>query len=122
RADRDGHDAAGTAHFVALFDGLEFAEEHGADVVLLEVQRQSVDVVGELHHLAGHDALQPVDAGDAVADRRDGPDLGHIDAFADAAQLLANNLCDFFCFQIDSHIRYPNDSRNLLILPATEAS
>src|ERR1051326_2514065 len=64
--------------------GLVLAEEHDADVVLFQVERESGDVVRELHELAGHDALQAVDAGDAVADRHDRADLGDVDAFSDA--------------------------------------
>ena len=61
------------------------AEEHDADVVFLEVQREAGDVVRELDELAGHDLFQAVDAGDAVADGDDGADFGDIDAAADAA-------------------------------------
>ena len=49
----------------------EVAEERDADVVLLEVEHQPDDAaVAELEQLAGHRAVQAVDAGDAVADRR----------------------------------------------------
>src|SRR4029079_17496125 len=84
RADWHRHDAAGTPDLVALGDGLVLAEEHDADVVLLEREGQAGDVVRKLHELAGHAPLQAVDAGDAVADRHDGADLGYVVAFADA--------------------------------------
>jgi hypothetical protein len=63
---------------------VEVAEEHAADAVFLEVERQPADVVRELHELAGHDVLQAVHARDPVADRRDVPHLGHVDAATDA--------------------------------------
>ena len=89
---------------IAFLELEVIAEKHDADVVLFEIQRQPGDVVRELNELAGHDPIETVDAGDAVADGSDGADFRHVHAAADAAQLLANNLCDFFCFQIDSHI------------------
>ena len=60
---------------VALLDEGVVAEEHDADVVLLEVQREAGDVVGQLEHLERHARLEAVDAGDAVADLEDAPDL-----------------------------------------------
>ena len=85
RADRDGHDLAGALDLVAFLDLGGFAEEHDADVVFLEVERQAGDVVRELHELAGHDAVEAVDAGDAVADGDDGADFRDVDAAADSA-------------------------------------
>ena len=74
-ADGDRHDVAGAADGVALVDLLPLAEEHGGDVVLLEVQREAGDAVVELEHLERDAALEAVDAGDAVADLDDGADL-----------------------------------------------
>jgi hypothetical protein len=45
---------------------------HGADLVLLEVERDARDAVGELEQLAGHHLVEAVDAGDAVADVNSG--------------------------------------------------
>ena len=44
-AHRHLDDAAGAAHLVALLDERVVAQEHGADVVLLEVQREAGDPV-----------------------------------------------------------------------------
>ena len=76
----DGHagDAAGAADRLALLDVLPLAEERGADVVLLEVEREAGDAVLELEHLQRDGVLEPVDAGDAVADLEDGADLGEV--------------------------------------------
>ena len=46
---------------------LPVAEQHGADVVGLEVQREAGHVVRQLEHLERHAVLEAVDAGDAVA-------------------------------------------------------
>ena len=63
---------------VALLDLLPLAEERGADVVLLEVEREAGDAVLELEHLQRDGGLEAVDAGDAVADLEHGADLGEV--------------------------------------------
>ena len=63
---------------VALDDLVPVAEQHGADVVGLEVQRQADDVVRQLEHLERHAVVEPVDAGDPVADLEHGADLGEV--------------------------------------------
>jgi hypothetical protein len=67
---------AGALDGVALDDLLPVAEQHGADVVGLEVQREAGDVMRQLEHLEGHRVLEAVDASDAVGDRQHGADLG----------------------------------------------
>ena len=79
-ADRDLEQPLGPPDRVALDDLLPFAEQHRADVVGLEVQRQGGHVVGQLEHLERHAVLKPVDPGDAVGDREHGPDLGEVGA------------------------------------------
>ena len=79
-ADGDLEQAAGALDGVALDDLLPVAEQHGADVVGLEVQREPDDVVGQLEHLERHRVLEAVHAGDAVADREHRADLGQRDA------------------------------------------
>src|SRR3954447_13212101 len=85
RTDRNGHDLAGALDLVAFLDLGGLAEEHDADVVFLEVEGQTGDVVRELHELTSHDAVEAVDAGDAVSDGDDGADFRDIDAAADSA-------------------------------------
>ncbi len=63
---------------LALLHVLPLAEQRRADVVLLEVERQPDDPVLELEHLEGDGVLEPVDAGDPVADLQDGADLGEV--------------------------------------------
>ena len=77
-ADGDAGDAAGAADGLALLDVLPLAEQRGADVVLLEVEREAGDAVLELEHLHRDRVLEPVDAGDAVADLEHGADLGQV--------------------------------------------
>ncbi len=79
-ADGDLEQAAGALHRVALDDVLPLAEEHGADAVLLEVEREPGDAVGKLEHLQGHAVVEPVDAGDSVGHGEHGADLGEIGA------------------------------------------
>ena len=77
-ADRHRNDAAGALDEVAFLDFLELAEQHGADALLFEVQRDAEHAVRELEHLAGHGVFDAVDARDAVANRNDAADFGHV--------------------------------------------
>src|SRR6185369_12069152 len=90
-ADRDRNNAAGAFDGVALFDFLELAEEHGADALFFEVQCHAVDAVRELEHLAGHRVFDAVDACDAVTERDDAADFGHIDVDSVAADLIPDD-------------------------------
>jgi len=77
-ADRDLEQTPRALDRVALDDLVPGPEQHDADVVGLEVQRQAGDVVGELEHLEAHAVLEAVHAGDAVRDREDRADLGEL--------------------------------------------
>ena len=79
-AHRHLDDLAGALDLVALFDEGVFAHEHGADAVLLQVEHQAHDAVGQLEHLGGHRVLQALDAGHAVADLHDGAHFLDVDA------------------------------------------
>ena len=54
------------------------AQQHGAHLVFFQVQGDARHAVRELDQLAGHDLLQAVDAGDAVAHRDHRAGLGHV--------------------------------------------
>ena len=77
-ADRDLEQLAGALDRVALDDVDPRAEQHDADVVGLEVQREARHVVRELEHLERLAVLEAVDAGDAVGHGEDGADLGQV--------------------------------------------
>ena len=94
-ADRHVDDGAGALDRVAFADGAVLAEDHDADIVALEVERHALDAAGELDHLAGLDAVEAVDAGDAVTDREDLADLGHFGFGAEIGDLLLENGRDF---------------------------
>ena len=79
-ADRDLEQLARPLDGVALLDLVPVAEQHGADVVGLEVQREARHVVRQLEHLERHAVVQSVHAGDAVRDGEDGADLGEVRA------------------------------------------
>ena len=108
-ADRHRNDAAGALDDVAFLDFLELAEEHRADALLLEVQRDAEHAVRELEHLARHRLLDAVHAGDAVAERNDGADFGDVHIDRVAADLLADDLGYFFSF--DVHVAHSSLSR-----------
>src|SRR5262249_36875580 len=76
----DGHarNTTGPASRLALLHVLPLAEERDADVVLLKVERDADDAVLELEHLRRDRVLEAVDACDAVADLKDGPNLAQV--------------------------------------------
>ena len=83
------------------FGGL--AEEHDADVVLFEVQRQAEEVVAEVDELAGHDLVEAVDSRDSVADGEHRADLGDVDRLLVTRQLLLQNLGDLVRFDVHDY-------------------
>lgn len=93
-ADRHFEDAAGALDGVAFGDVFVFTQNHGADGVALEVQRQTEGVAGEFQHLALHHIGQAVHADDTVghADHRTfGARLGQCFEVLDAtADQIAN--------------------------------
>ena len=99
-ADRHRDDARRALDRVAFLDLPVVAEQHGADAVLFEVQRNAEDAVRELEHLAGHRALDAVHARDTVTERDHAADFGDVDLDRVAADLVANDLGDFFCSDI----------------------
>jgi hypothetical protein len=74
-ADWHGEELPAAADRFALRHLVPLAEERDADVVLLEVERYADDAVLELEHLHRHAVLEPVDAGDPVAELEDGAHL-----------------------------------------------
>jgi hypothetical protein len=56
--------------------------------------------VRELQHFAGHRPLDAVDARDAVAAGNDGPDFGHVHADRVVANVVTDDLGDFFGFDL----------------------
>ena len=78
-ADRHATAACPCSDLVPFVDLEVVAENDDADGVLFEVERQADDAAGELDHLAGHDARQAVDAGDAVADFQHRADFADVD-------------------------------------------
>jgi hypothetical protein len=92
----DGHlrDALGARDGVAFLDEDVRAEQHGADVVLFEVEHEAVDVARELKQLAGHGALESVDAGDTVAHLDDAAGFLEVDLGLVALELPLDDLAD----------------------------
>ncbi len=74
-ADRDGLDAPGRLDGLLLLEAVHLAQDDGADRVLVEVEREPERPVLELEQLVHRGAGQPRDAGDAVTDLDDAPDL-----------------------------------------------
>ncbi len=79
-SDRDPQQLTRPLHRVALDDLVPLAEEHGADVVLLEVEGEAGDAVRQLEHLQRHAVVEAVDARDPVGDREHCSDLSEVGA------------------------------------------
>ena len=99
-ADRHGNDAARALDRVAFLDVPRLAQQHGADALLFQVQRDAEQPVRELQHLAGHGAFHAVNARDAVTARNDRADFGHVHVDGVVADLVADDLGDFFGFDL----------------------
>ena len=99
-AHRHGHDALGPLDRVAFLDLGVIAQQHRADLVFFQVQRQPGHFVGKVEELAGHGVLQAVNARHTVADRDDRPDL----ADRDAAVVVLNLLADDFGYFVSSNL------------------
>ena len=95
---RNLHDAAGAFDQVAFLDLLKIAEQHDADLVFFQVEREPAHVVRKLEQLAGHDSFQTVNFGDAVADLDHGADFRDRDAGLKVLDLLPDDFVDFVCF------------------------
>ena len=92
-AHRHGHDLAGALDLIAFLDLGVVAQQHRADLVLVQVHRQTGHAVRELDQLAGHHLVQAMNARDAVAQRDDRADLVHLDPLLVVLNLLAKQLC-----------------------------
>ena len=93
-------DATGPFDRIALLDAGTGAHEHGADVILFEIERNAIHAAGEFEHLAGHRAFQAVDFGDVVADLEHGPDLGHVHLLLEGLDLIPDDCADLFRFDL----------------------
>ena len=72
------------------------------------LERQPGDAVRKAEQLAGHDLVQAVQAGNAVAQRCDGPDFVHLDLGVVVRDLLAKKLRNLVCLDL-SHF-FPQGS------------
>jgi hypothetical protein len=75
---------------------LPLAEERSSDVVLFEVERDADDAVLELEALERDAVLEPVDAGDAVADLENGADLAEVGLDVELLDAVLEDRGDLF--------------------------
>ena len=74
-ADRHREHLAGALDLLALFDLLEVAEDHRADAVLVEVERDAEHAAGELQQFLRHHRGEALDVRDTVTGVDDRADL-----------------------------------------------
>ena len=106
-AHRDGHDVAGAADFVAFFDFLIFAQQHGSHLVFFQVERDAGDAVRKLHHLAGHHVFEAVNTGDAVAHRDHRSGFGNVDSLFVVLNFTAQQARDFISLDLSHKSIHP---------------
>ena len=70
------------------------------------LRRESGDAVREAEQLAGHDLVEPVQAGNAVAEGCDGSDFVDLDLRIVVRDLLAKKLRNLVCLDL-SHFSVP---------------
>ena len=86
----------------AFGDVLVVAEHHGADRILLEVQRQPEGVADELQHFAVARVGEAVDAHDAVGDAHHRADIARLGGGLEFVDARLDQVADFRC--LDGHI------------------
>ena len=94
-ADRHFDDRAGAPDDVALLDVAVGAEDHHTDIVDFEIERHAADAAWEFDHLAGLDVVEPVDAGNAIANRQHLTDFGDFGLLAEILDLGLQDGGDF---------------------------
>ncbi len=99
-AHRHGHNRVRALDRVAFFDRGVFAQQHRADLIFFQVQRDAENVVRKREHLAGHDLFQAVNARNAVADADDRADFLDRNRLLVILDLLAQYFADFVCLDI----------------------
>src|SRR2546426_723443 len=87
---------------IPLLDMLVGAQDHRADVVLFQVQRDPLEPAGKLQQLAGHRPIQPVDLGDAVPDLEHGADFGHVYLLLEGLHLISEEISSIIRDQVKS--------------------
>jgi len=100
RTNRNVHDPPRPADLVALLDQMNFAHEHAAHLVLFKVEREPVDIVRQLQQLSGHDPVNAIDPGNAVADGDDRADLRHVDGCFLSFNLTADDFRNLSGFDL----------------------
>ena len=102
-ADVDRRDALGAFHGVSFADLIRRAQQHGADVIFLEVHYHGPDAVVELQQFVGLSILQAVDPDDAVADLKHRADFFEPKVGVDSLELHPQHVRNLACLYIFRH-------------------
>ncbi len=94
--DRNFCDTAGALDRIPFLDSHIVAHQHGADVVLFQIQGDAIESAWKLEHFTGHGPVKAVDLGDTVSDLNDGTRLLDIDLLVEALNLFLDDRTDFF--------------------------
>jgi hypothetical protein len=97
-AHRHLEDTAGGLDHRALGDVLVLAEDHGADGVLLQVERETEGVAREFEHFAIGNVGQTVDTNDTVGNRHDRAFVPRLGGGLELLDLLLDEIADLGSF------------------------
>ena len=100
RAHRHFENAAGAAAALSFLEFQIVAENHGADRIALEIERNAVDAAFELDHLAVHYLGQPMDADNAVEHADDGAFVARLHRGIETFDPLLDDFTDFRWVQL----------------------
>ena len=109
-AHRHAQNLARALNFVAFANLGIVAQHHGADLIFFEAQGQPGNPVREAEQFAGHDLVEPVQAGDAVAEGCDGTDFVDLDLRVVVRDLLAKKLRNLVCLDLSHFCSYSDQS------------
>src|SRR5690606_3722764 len=104
-AHRHLEDAPGRLDRVALGDVLVLAQDHRADRILLQVQREPEGLARELEHLAVARVGQAVDADNTVRERDHRADVSRLCSRLEVLDALLDELADFG--SLECHFSFP---------------
>jgi hypothetical protein len=99
-AHRHAQDGAGALHLVAFAQLGVVAQNYRAHRILFEAQGQSGDAVRKAEQLAGHYLVESMEAGNAIAQRRNGADFVDLNLRVVVRDLLAKKLRNLVCLDL----------------------
>ena len=87
-------DLAGGTNCAAFLNAEAFTHQHGADIVILEIEGNAFSAVFKFNEFAGHHLLEAVNAGDAITHLQDRTNVADRNRLVVVLNLLFENRAD----------------------------